>query len=196
MLQTVLTIVGVILVGVMSSCSDMYDSETILDPQNSPIDKGIRPYLGRYEGQWIVNRQSAEKAYAVLDSMLTISQLPQKEILRTILDEKTQAEAISNTVYRSCQLQSEFVGFSESSSYFCFLPQTLTFTTSFGGHNYVVRLPFDYEAAAMVYNQSRENITATFKINKVEMVDQKNETSAVTRSYNTDMVITFSGDKH
>ena len=196
MLQTVLTVLGFVLMGVMSSCSDMYESETILDPQNSPIDKGIRPYLGRYEGQWIVNRQSAEKAYATLDSILTISQLPQKEILRTILDETSQAEAISNTVYQSCQLQSVFVGFSESSSYFCFQPQTLTFTTSFGGHSYVVRLLYDLEASAMVYNQSRENITATFKINKVEMVDKNDETSAVTRSYNTDMVMTFSGDKH
>ncbi len=196
MLQTVLTVLGLFLVVVMSSCSDMYDSETILDPSNSPIDKGVRPYLGRYEGQWIVNRQSAEKANAVIDTLLKVSQLPQKEILSAILDDRALAEATAHTVYHSCQIHYEFVGFSESSAYFCFQPQPLVFNTSFGGHTYVVRLYFDIEASAMVYNQSRENMTATFKINKVEMADQNDGSAAVNHTYNTDMVITFSGNQH
>ena len=176
MLQTVLTVLGLFLVVVMSSCSDMYDSETILDPSNSPIDKGVRPYLGRYEGQWIVNRQSAEKANAVIDTLLKVSQLPQKEILSAILDDRALAEATAHTVYHSCQIHYEFVGFSESSAYFCFQPQPLVFNTSFGGHTYVVRLYFDIEASAMVYNQSRENMTATFKINKVKTMAAQRST--------------------
>lgn len=186
--------IGMALSATVLSCSDMYDKENISDPQFSDA-KNNSLFVGRYEGRWIVNRQSAEKAEAKLDSVLVLSRLPQKEILREVTGKNDQNEASDNTVFTNCQLSPVIVGYSESSTYFNFQPQSLEFSTTMEGRNYAVILYMDLEASAMVYDQARGSIAVTIKINHVDLVEKSETETARKMTFDKEIVITFSGNK-
>ncbi len=186
--------IGMALSATVLSCSDMYDNENISDPQFSDA-KNNSLFVGRYEGRWIVNRQSAEKAEAKLDSVLVLSRLPQKEILREVTGKNDQNETSDNTVFTNCQLSPVIVGYSESSTYFNFQPQSLEFSTTMEGRNYAVILYMDLEASAMVYDQARGSIAVTIKINHVDLVEKSGTETARKMTFDKEIVITFSGNK-
>ncbi len=186
--------IGMALSATVLSCSDMYDNENISDPQFSDA-KNNSLFVGRYEGRWIVNRQSAEKAEAKLDSVLVLSRLPQKEILKEVTGKNDQNETSDNTVFTNCQLSPVIVGYSESSTYFNFQPQSLEFSTTMEGRNYAVILYMDLEASAMVYDQARGSIAVTIKINHVDLVEKSGTETARKMTFDKEIVITFSGNK-
>ncbi len=186
--------IGMALSATVLSCSDMYDNENISDPQFSDA-KNNGLFVGRYEGRWIVNRQSAEKAEAKLDSVLVLSRLPQKDILREVTGKNDQNETSDNTVFTNCQLSPVIVGYSESSTYFNFQPQSLEFSTTMEGRNYAVILYMDLEASAMVYDQARGSIAVTIKINHVDLVEKSGTETARKMTFDKEIVITFSGNK-
>ena len=173
-------VIGALLSMTLLSCSD---DDIITNPDDIMNGIDYRPYIGKYEGQWIVNRQSADKAIVALDSLLTISRLPQREILQAVLGDERQTEAIDNKVYKSCQLKPEFIGFSESSAYFSFQPQTLSFNTTYKGKAYSVVLHLDVD------------INASIKIVEEELMEIVENSAVNPQTFKKEVVITYSGNK-
>ena len=176
---------------ISASCSD----DNVIDTNESPDSENVKACIGRYEGKWIVNRQSADKAYVVLDSVFTMSQLPQSEILKLVAENTERKMEMKNSGYKSYYLKPVFVGYSESSCYFNFVPDTLSFQATCNGKQCDVMLYVDTQVSAMVCNLSLENISTAIKINKVEVRETNDADVLITKNDNVDITIKYSGNK-